>query len=313
MGSALRIQRDGHALRVARRTARTRRKSTAAADGSTSTAAPSPSAKSTSPRHEFEPGQDRDGWRRDVRSVHPRRHWNRGYPIHRLVGPGRIPGSWFRHSQLHHQQRRGPRRCLNPSAVIGTGGFTKAGAGTMQLAGTNTYSGGTTLSSGTLIVTKDSNLRRGAGQRSGGEHHARRRHAEDRLGAEQSQSHERRQRIHQLPDGELRRGGADACRASANVLGKISSIHVTAGGNTLYTGTAKVVIVGGGGTGAMATATMSGGNVTGITITNQGSGYTSVPTVYITDGSGQGVAGSGAAAVVNGITLTGHRAQQPRL
>ena len=56
---------------------------------------------------------------------------------------------------------------------------------------------------------------------------------------------------------------------------------------------------------------MSGGAVTGITIATQGTGYTSAPTVYITDGSGQGVAGSGAAAVVNGIIMTGFALNSP--
>jgi hypothetical protein len=46
---------------------------------------------------------------------------------------------------------------------------------------------------------------------------------------------------------------------------------------------------GGGGTTATATATISGGKITGFTITNPGSGYTSVPTVTIT-GDGDGYA-----------------------
>ena len=42
-----------------------------------------------------------------------------------------------------------------------------------------------------------------------------------------------------------------------------------------------MTITGGGGSGATATATLSGGTVTGITITNPGTGYTSAPTVTI--------------------------------
>src|SRR5262249_32462294 len=105
--------------------------------------------------------------------------------------------------------------------------------------------------------------------------------------------------------------GAEVIAPTANLLGKLTSIGVTAGGGG-YTGRAAVSLVGGGGSGATAVATMASdgiagqttNKVVGITITNQGSGYTSVPTVYITDGSGQGVAGTGAAGAVNGVTLT---------
>jgi len=56
-----------------------------------------------------------------------------------------------------------------------------------------------------------------------------------------------------------------------------------------YVTAPTVTISGGGGTGALATATINGtGNVTGITITNNGTGYTSKPTVAITGGSGYG-------------------------
>ncbi|MFN5866269.1 MAG: LamG-like jellyroll fold domain-containing protein, partial [Candidatus Kapaibacterium sp.] len=45
---------------------------------------------------------------------------------------------------------------------------------------------------------------------------------------------------------------------------------------------------GGGGSGAAATATVTSGVITGFTITNPGSGYTSIPTVTIADGTGTG-------------------------
>ncbi len=104
--------------------------------------------------------------------------------------------------------------------------------------------------------------------------------------------------------------------ASANVLAGISSIAVSAGGSNYVNqsgggsppspGTAGtfVDIVGGGGTGAAARAAVSGGAVTGITITNAGSGYTSMPTINISSTiSGGNLAGSGASAHVSSISL----------
>ncbi|QIF03676.1 autotransporter domain-containing protein [Roseimicrobium sp. ORNL1] len=42
--------------------------------------------------------------------------------------------------------------------LIGTGGITKTGDGTIILSGTNTYEGGTKLNAGTLSISKDANL-----------------------------------------------------------------------------------------------------------------------------------------------------------
>ncbi|OZI64618.1 phage tail tube protein [Bordetella genomosp. 4] len=70
--------------------------------------------------------------------------------------------------------------------------------------------------------------------------------------------------------------------------GIVSGITVTNGGSG-YTTAPTVTLSGGGGTGATATATVSGGVVTAITVTNPGSGYTSAPTVAI-DGDGTGAA-----------------------
>jgi len=60
----------------------------------------------------------------------------------------------------------------------------------------------------------------------------------------------------------------------------LSSISVNSGGSG-YDNTAYITFTGGGGTGAAATLTIIGGVVQSITITNRGSGYTSVPTVNI--------------------------------
>jgi hypothetical protein len=58
----------------------------------------------------------------------------------------------------------------------------------------------------------------------------------------------------------------------------------TGEGGAGYSGTAQVYFLGGGGTGGKGTATVSGGKVTGITVTSPGSGYTYAPQVVIGGG-----------------------------
>jgi hypothetical protein len=64
------------------------------------------------------------------------------------------------------------------------------------------------------------------------------------------------------------------------VDGFVVEATVTDGGCG-YTNAPEVLIQGGGGTGATATAVVSNGMVVGLTITDAGTGYTSTPTVYI--------------------------------
>lgn len=69
--------------------------------------------------------------------------------------------------------------------------------------------------------------------------------------------------------------------ATANLTGGfVTSITVVNGGSGYATAPA-VTLTGGGGSGAAATASVSGGVVTSITVNNAGSGYTSPPTVFI--------------------------------
>ncbi|HEY0656634.1 MAG TPA: VCBS repeat-containing protein, partial [Chryseosolibacter sp.] len=94
-------------------------------------------------------------------------------------------------------------------------------------------------------------------------------------------------------------GGTDICVPcyTNSVSGVISSIKVDTQGSG-YT-SATVTITGGGGTGATATATIKSGKISGITITNAGSGYdaTSPPTVTIT---GNGTGATATATVASG-------------
>jgi autotransporter-associated beta strand protein len=200
--------------------------------------------------------------------------------------------------------------------IDGSGRLVKAGAGTMQLSMANTYSGGTTISSGVLQIA-----------------------AENRLGATPG-SLQTNNLI--LDGGTLRTGsqinsvnltspgsgytsfptvtiggaGASVHPASVNVLAGISSIAVTSGGSGYVnqspvappapnTAGTFVDIVGGGGSGATAYATVSGGVVTAITIANPGTGYTSMPTIFISSTVVGGFGGSGATANVSGIALQG--------
>ena len=72
-----------------------------------------------------------------------------------------------------------------------------------------------------------------------------------------------------------------------------------------YTSAPTVSFSGGGGTGAAATANISGGEVTSITVTNGGTGWTSTPDIIITGGGG-----SGATAVSNIVTTETLRTQR---
>lgn len=76
-------------------------------------------------------------------------------------------------------------------------------------------------------------------------------------------------------------GGGFGATATATVSGGVvTSITVTNPGYG-YTKAPGIIFTGGGGFGAWATATVSGGFVTAITVTDGGSGYTSAPTVTI--------------------------------
>jgi autotransporter-associated beta strand protein len=83
----------------------------------------------------------------------------------------------------------------------------------------------------------------------------------------------------------------------------VSSITVTSSSSNLAVAPG-VVISGGGGSGATAVATISGGVITGVTITNPGSGYTSTPTVAFYEANSSAI-GAGTVVLNSGNNYTG--------
>jgi alpha-tubulin suppressor-like RCC1 family protein len=80
------------------------------------------------------------------------------------------------------------------------------------------------------------------------------------------------------------RVGLPRARATASVSGGgVTGVAMMSGGSG-YLAAPKVMFSGGGGTGAAATAVVSGGVVTGVTVTSAGTGYTSPPQVWIAAG-----------------------------
>lgn len=86
--------------------------------------------------------------------------------------------------------------------------------------------------------------------------------------------------------------------ATATILSKVSSISVLNGG-TGYT-VATITFSGGGGSGAIATAILSGGSIQSIVVNSGGTGYTSAPMIVI---SGDGI-GATATATLSGEVIS---------
>ena len=104
---------------------------------------------------------------------------------------------------------------------------------------------------------------------------------------------------------------AATARAACSVAGHVAKPHGTTLATPDYFGTtpnyansplptsgADVSITGGGGSGAVATATVVNGIITAVNVTNPGTGYTSAPAVAMSGGSG---AGATATATVTGV------------
>lgn len=199
-------------------------------------------------------------------------------------------------------------------SVGGAGRLIKAGDGTLHLATANSYSGGTSVVNGVLQVADDNRLGTVPGSAQ----------ADNiildggvlRTGAQINSVSlaNAGTGYTSFPTLTIGGAGASAMAASANVLAGIQSIAVSSGGSGYISQLAApaanspgtfVDIVGGGGSGATAFATVVGGVVTGITVTNPGTGYTTMPTIHISSTITSGFGGSGAVASVNGITLQG--------
>ncbi|HZY83063.1 MAG TPA: hypothetical protein VFE50_26270 [Cyclobacteriaceae bacterium] len=94
--------------------------------------------------------------------------------------------------------------------------------------------------------------------------------------------------------------GAEA-NALVSEVGTVESVTVTAGGSH-YSGTPRVELQNGGGTGATATAVVTNGVVTAVNVVNKGTGYTSEPDVVFF--SGTGALASASLDVNNGTVLS---------
>ncbi len=95
----------------------------------------------------------------------------------------------------------------------------------------------------------------------------------------------------------------EAVASATQVGGFVVGVNVTDGGSG-YINVPNVNLVGGGGTGASASAALSNSAITAITITNPGHGYTNAPTVVIEPPTHQAVAtATEVGGFVVGVTL----------
>ena len=234
---------------------------------------------------------------------------------------------------------------VNGRISDGSGGrvisVTKNDPGRWTLGGMNTYSGSTTVNAGTLVLGTAGALGNGGqtiGSGTGG----------TSIIAGATLDLNGQQGVNEVLTirgtgaggvGALVNNGANAASIAGGVVSSISTtnggVHSTVptvtlsgtatatatlgvsaasftinGGTTVYSVAPAVTISGVGGTGATATAVLSGGVVTGISITNPGTGYTTAPAISFSGGTvttaGANPTGTGNASnfIVSAVTVT---------
>jgi autotransporter-associated beta strand protein len=204
----------------------------------------------------------------------------------------------------------------NGSGVNLLAGVNKQGNGTWTLSGANSHSSITTVSVGTLMIGHANGLGHG-GQQFGNTIGGTSITAGATLDLNGQQDINEVLTLRGTGVGSL--GGLvnNSPNAASIASGMVSSISTTAGGvhssvpdvilsgnatavaslglsaasftinggTTVYLAAPTVTISGGGGTGATATAVLTSGVVSGIMITNAGTGYTTAPTIAFTGGT----------------------------
>jgi FtsP/CotA-like multicopper oxidase with cupredoxin domain len=105
-------------------------------------------------------------------------------------------------------------------------------------------------------------------------------------------------------------GSGTGAAATATVTGGVITGLTLVSGGAGYSSGTTVNITDVTGTDATATATVAGGVITGLTLTNGGNGYSSTPVITITSGSVGGT-GALATATVTGGTITGITVTNP--
>ncbi len=213
---------------------------------------------------------------------------------------------------------------------------TKSDAGTWTVSGANTYSGTTTVSLGTLKLGHPTALGNGTGGTTvaaGGTLDLNGQTGVNEVitlngtgvggnGALVNQSGTPANVASGVASLTVTTGGTHSAVPAVTISGTGSGATVTAtlgvsaasfsidGGATVYSAAPTVTISGGGGTGATATAVLTSGVVSGITITNAGTGFTTAPTIAFSAGTittaGTNPTGTGNATnfAVSGITVT---------